>query len=400
MKISIVTEGPLGFDGEKYLFSEGGGYYIDRIGSYFSEITILTYALRKESLFYNAVAHYSFTGKNIRVIEYPLSDKSSILSKILQIYRSLRVINNQLKNTDLFYIFLPGYTGAIATIICRLKRKPYFVYLASDWPEEAATLIPIKGYFKELLLPLYRALVGYLQDRAVQGAKFSLVHGQPLVTKYKNYKTPVIETVPRLYWPIFELNNREDICQSGSITILFVGYLIERKGVAYLLKAIQLLKEQGYDIQAKIVGTGDVETDLKKLTKELGISSIVDFMGYLPNNKTLMNVYKSADVFVCPSFSGEGFPRVLYEAMCQGVPIVSSDVCGISEKLVPEINALFSLPKDPESLKQQILRIIENKKLRKTLILNGYIFMEKLINGEDGGKQVYELVQEYIGKNK
>jgi glycosyltransferase involved in cell wall biosynthesis len=400
MKISIVTEGPLGFNGEKYLFSEGGGYYLDRISAYFFDMTILTYALRKDSPYYNAVAHYAFKEKNIRIIEYPLAKNSSIWSKVLQLYRAVIFIYKQSKNTDLFYIFLPGYTGAVATIICRLKRKPYCVYLASDWPEEAATLNPIKSFFGALMLPFYRASVSYLQNCAVRGAKFSLVHGQPLVTKYENYRTPIIETVPRLHWPVFELNNRVDTCQAKTITILYVGYLIERKGVAYLLKAIQQLKNDGMDIKANIVGTGDLEADLKKLAIELDIDSVVNFMGYLPNDKKLMKVYKNADIFVCPSFSGEGFPRVLYEAMSQGVPIVSSDVCGISEKLVPEINALFSTPKDPESIKAQLLKIIKNKDLRQGLISNGYSFMAKLLGGEDGGNQFFKLVQRYIGTLK
>tara|TARA_Y100000588_G_scaffold142858_2_gene156863 strand:+ start:2018 stop:3211 length:1194 start_codon:yes stop_codon:yes gene_type:complete len=395
MHLSIVTEGPLAFDGKGYLFSEGGGYYIDSVAKHFGKVTILAYAVRLDNPLYSAISHYEFTGRNISISEYPLSKSGSILGKLKQLVNSSLSIYRQIRKSDVFYIFLPGYPGAMAALLCRITGRPYFVYLASDWPEEAATLNPIRNLVGKMLLPLYRFSVSWLQNRAVGGARFTLVHGQQLIDKYSDFEKSVRETVPRLYWPKYKLFDRQDTCQGEFITLLFVGYLIERKGAKHFIEAVGILRKKGLKVRGLIIGTGDEELSLKKLVAELGLDEAISFTGYLPNGEPLIERYRSADIFVCSSFSGEGFPRVLYEAMSQGLPIVSSDVCGIPLKLKPDENAVFAPPKNPDAIANQAIRLIEDDSLRQHLIRNGYLFMSNLIEDADGGKQVSELYEQY-----
>lgn len=393
MKLAIIPEGPLAFDGKDYLYSEGEVYYLDNIARYFDEVEIYAHAFKKDSVYYEAVAHQKFKSTNINIVELPL--RTGKIGKILQQVGVFSVISKNIKKWDAAYIFLPGYSGSIACIISKLFRKKYFAYLASDWPEEAQLLNPWKGVIGKIILPIFKSFVSKTQNYVVRNSMFTLTAGRLLLEKYKAYPATVIETIPRLNYPEFDIYKRADTCDKKQVRLLFVGYLIERKGAQYAIEALKYF-DDSYDVKLTIVGKGEYLDELKRLVNTNDLAEKVEFKGHLPNGPQLLEVYRQSDIFIMPSFMGEGFPRVLYEAMSQALPVISTDICGISYKMIDEENALLVTPKDPCQIAEAVKRVIDDGKLRRKIIKGSIEFMERLLADSDGGKQIYNLYRDHL----
>lgn len=391
MKLAIIPEGPIAFDGDKYLYSEGELFYIESIAEYFQKVIVCAHAFKKGNEYYDAVARVEFRAKNIEIVELPLS--TSKLGKYLQMLRVLRVIAFKMSEWDLVYVFLPGYSGAIASILGILRRKKQITYLASDWAEEASLLIPWKGWIGRRLYPLFHGFVEWVEGASVRNSYFVLTAGKALRKKHLGSGVPIEATVPRLNWSEIRITPRVDTCLGEEIVLLFVGYLIERKGARFVIEALALLIRKGrINARLKIAGEGDQRNELTRLADSLGISERVEFLGHLPNGSELFELYGGADIFLFSSFSGEGFPRVLYEAMSRGLPIITTNVCGIPEIMKDGINSLVIDPKSPEQMAYAVDRLIEGGSLRKRIIAGGLDFMERLVKEGGGGEQVRRLM--------
>lgn len=123
--------------------------------------------------------------------------------------------------------------------------------------------------------------------------------------------------------PIFSKNQIDQ--ENGGTTmsrLLFVGSLIEDKGVRYLLEAFRILVGEGFEGDLKIVGDGYLRKELENTYKDLIDKKRVNFLGYVPRFK-LPEIYKESDIFILASKS-EGYPGVLMEAMSAGlIPIIT-----------------------------------------------------------------------------
>ncbi len=106
--------------------------------------------------------------------------------------------------------------------------------------------------------------------------------------------------------------------------ILFVGRLIESKGVARLVDAMSLLVQRIPDVQCRIVGDGPERDSLEKQVHELSLENNVRFSGFLDEHANVLSAMKSSKVFVLPS-TREGFGIVVVEAGACGLPSVVVD---------------------------------------------------------------------------
>lgn len=112
--------------------------------------------------------------------------------------------------------------------------------------------------------------------------------------------------------------------------ILCVSRLIERKGLDHLIRSVPIMKERLGDVfEVVIVGEGNLETELKSLSEQLGVADLVDFKGYIPHDN-LPETYAGSDLFVLPS-KNEGMSNTVLEAMACGLPIVATNTGGTSE---------------------------------------------------------------------
>lgn len=127
---------------------------------------------------------------------------------------------------------------------------------------------------------------------------------------------------------IQRLSRARDV-EKKRFTICMAGRLNRQKRYDRALEAIKLLKDDGYDIELWILGGGELEITLKTLAKNLGIEHMCDFKGFVRPAYSYMRI---ADIFLNTS-EAEGYPLVLCEALCLGLPVVATDITGANEIL-------------------------------------------------------------------
>lgn len=131
------------------------------------------------------------------------------------------------------------------------------------------------------------------------------------------------------------------------------------KGHIPLMKAVQKVRNQGYDVHVQFIGDGPKREEFQKYAQRLGVSESIHFIGKLPSSVEVKEVLRESDLFVFPT-RAEGLPRGLLEAMSEGLPCISSPACGIPEIL--NNNYLYDY-EDINGFASGIIRFISNPEL-------------------------------------
>ena len=147
-------------------------------------------------------------------------------------------------------------------------------------------------------------------------------------------------------------------------TFLFLGALIQRKGVADLLDAIKQMKNQGITkFHLLIAGSGSEEEQLKEYVKINELQSYVDFLGWITKEQK-SDLLKKSDALVLASYN-EGLPIAILEAMSYGLPIISTNVGSIAEAVKESENGFLIEPGDVDSLTHAMTKLINDSELWK-----------------------------------
>ena len=145
--------------------------------------------------------------------------------------------------------------------------------------------------------------------------------------------------------------------------IISVGRLSREKGHEFLLKAFAIMRKK-VRMRLVILGEGEEERNLGKLSRNLGINNDVVLLGYDKNPYKYM---KRASIFVLSSLY-EGFPNVLIEAMACGTPVISTQYNPYPHEIIEHgKNGLLVPVADENALAEAMLRLLNDKVLRKTL---------------------------------
>jgi glycosyltransferase involved in cell wall biosynthesis len=150
----------------------------------------------------------------------------------------------------------------------------------------------------------------------------------------------------------------------GRPRALFVGRLIEEKGIFDLIEAFAAVRERP-QYELVIAGEGPDERKLRDRISALRLQDHVKLTGHVCGAE-LSRLYSDATIFAFPSWD-EGFPTVLAEAMDAGLPIVTTRIRGAADHLIPEENALFVEPRDVGALASAMLRLLQDRGLRERM---------------------------------
>lgn len=135
---------------------------------------------------------------------------------------------------------------------------------------------------------------------------------------------------------------------------LFVGRLVEKKGVAHLVEAWPRVVAVRPEARLRIVGFGPLEASLRLRCQQLGVASSIEFVGAIPQSE-LPGHYRRAAVFVAPFVAGrdgdqEGLGLVTVEAIGTGCPVVVGDVPAVRDVVTgPEVGTIVDA-RNPEAL--------------------------------------------------
>jgi glycosyltransferase involved in cell wall biosynthesis len=140
-------------------------------------------------------------------------------------------------------------------------------------------------------------------------------------------------------------------------TVVTVGHLNAIKGHSYLLDAAALMRDRG--LQVLFVGDRVDETVASRLEAQILQKGLRDRVRLVGGTEDIEPFLSAADAFVLPSLK-EGMPTALLEAMAAGLPVVSTNVGGVSEAIEDGVSGLLAPPGDPESLARQIARMLDD----------------------------------------
>ena len=176
--------------------------------------------------------------------------------------------------------------------------------------------------------------------------------------------------------------------------LLYVGRLASVKGLPILFQSLQQLKSTNEDFTLTLIGDGSERSDLEKLVEELQLQDHVKFVGY-KSQQEVREYLQQTDVFVLPSFA-EGVPVSLMESMATGVPVIATQVGGVSELVDNGVNGYLVPAGDSVSLAEKMEILLGDTKLRNQFAQASRMTIEKEFNMPIETQKLYKLFKENV----
>ena len=190
-------------------------------------------------------------------------------------------------------------------------------------------------------------------------------------TIVKCYKLPS-KSIPVIYNGI-SLNSftqKNDYELHSPSRIIHVGRFQEQKNHRCIIESANKLKER--NILFICIGEGELKCEIEKMIKDKNLNNKISCVGLTNNVNKYLN---EGDIFILPS-KWEGFPISIIEAMAVGIPIIASDVGGVSDIVKSHINGILIEPNSIQ-LSDSIVQLLDNKTLREEYGYNAKKTSEK-----------------------
>lgn len=340
------------------------GRFLDSLAQNCEHLTIF---LHRPDKWEEVQTDYQLQSTNVCLVLLP--SKRSFPHQLLYAGKSTMVISDYIGSLDAFII--RGPTPLMPAIARLCKKIPTILMLVGDQLSGLnASCQP--AWRKELIRLYWQYIYGGIHKAARKSLVF--VNSHELFLTYERIAERLIEirTTTLTQEDFFQ---REDTCQSTPIRLLYTGRIDLEKGLLDMVEALSILQIEGEDVILDLAGwSKDVQSNMQKImtaAQEGGVEDRVYYHGYKAIGPELFSFYRQADIFIIASqCSFEGFPRVIWEAMANSLPVVATRVGSIPNYI--EGNAELAEPRQPAQLAQAVSRLIHDPGLRKQNISQGY----------------------------
>ena len=182
--------------------------------------------------------------------------------------------------------------------------------------------------------------------------------------------------------------------------LVFVGRLVEKKGVTTLIESLQFLQPDFPTLKITVIGDGPERPALEQKALELGVSRQVDFTGSIPNER-VPEYYQSARIAVVPSVVAadgdqEGLGLVAVEALGCGCATIVSDLPALRDVVTDGENGLVFRSGDAQDLARIIKRLLNDDALYKHLVDNGRHSVEEKFDWQKVGASYISVMTHCI----
>ena len=177
--------------------------------------------------------------------------------------------------------------------------------------------------------------------------------------------------------------------------ILCIGRLVPQKGVEYLIQAAPLVSQRYPESKFIIVGDGWYRDHLEWAANSTGRRWRITFTGFIPDSD-LVSLTRAADVMVVPSIY-EPFGIVALEGMAAGVPVVASQVGGLTEFIEHDKTGVLTYPRKPDSIAWGINHVLSNPDHARWMIQNARETVQRVYSWEAVAKKTSKVFEEVIG---
>lgn len=360
MNLAFYYHIPLVKEGNS-LFCPGFlGVFLDSIAAEVNRLTLVMHESQDRS-----DADYKLLSANITFIS--LGAKTAAWHRMLMHKKILKKKLMLINNCDLLLVRSPTPLAPYFKKYIETTSLNYLV--VGDYGESAKLMkvVTLKDFFVKLFLVVNNFLLVREVNRT-----HTIVNSRSLYGKYKK-EAASLKLVKTTTLSASDFFKRQDTCLGKKINILYTGRIEWEKGLRELVVAFSEIKFQNSHLN--IVGwekdSGKrVENELRNIAHDLGIEENITFHGYKKVGNQLNEMYRMADIYVMPSYH-EGFPRTIWEAMGNSLPVIATSVGAIPFELIDGRDALLINPRSTSEIKNSIERLIVDSKLRKCLIKRG-----------------------------
>jgi glycosyltransferase involved in cell wall biosynthesis len=289
----------------------------------------------------------------------------------------------KLNKNPFLYILLPFFIVGELFALIKLLRQHRFHLIHAHWLIPQGLMAVLACYLTGSKIPLLLTshggdlfgLRGILMNRI---KRWVILKSHALTVVSRN----MIEAVERLsatHKKIYvipmgvDLKTRFIPSETTRINdnLLFVGRLVEKKGLHYLIHALPLILKRHPKVTLRIVGDGPEKTNLKEMCENLGISAHVRFLGAV-KNELLPALYQTSGVLVFPSIIAddgdrEGFGLVLVEALGCECPVIVTDLPAMQDIIEDGKTGLVVPQKNIRKLAEKVTLLLDDQKLRESL---------------------------------
>lgn len=342
------------------------GLFIDSLAS---EVEQLVLFMHEATVNEAEKCDYTLRADNIEFVS--LGIKTPAWERFLWPGRTLEKISHRAEGCDLVLVrapspLAPAFKGRFKNIVrvCYMIVGDYAVssqYLKQPWWRKRLIVLLSKRNDRQLTAAVKKST--------------ALVNSTILYNKYRKIADQIFE-IKTTTLRESDFFKRDDTCRGMEIKILYAGRFDFSKGLHELVQGVSIIKKEGYNVSLHFAGWEDdikhpVEKLLRKISVDEGIDGVVYFHGRRTIGDDLNKMYRMADIYVIPSYQ-EGFPRTIWEAMANSLPVIATRVGSIPYLLQDRENALLIEPKSKEEIVSATISIITGEELRRKLIRNGF----------------------------
>ncbi len=314
-------------------------------------------------------ATYVLPDEHVRLVPLPFYKSIfDIPSLLAALPGSCRRFARELDRVDAVWLFGPNPLAIVLALVAFSKRKQVFLGVRQDYPEYIAARLPSPRW--RWALPIANAMENLfrLMSRRVP----TTVEGEQIAANYRVGRAPVLSGG-------FSLIRRDDLTPldtalarswEGEIRLVSVGRLDPEKNPLLMLDIVDGLRAGERRWHLAIVGDGPLREDVERAVAERGLGDAIDLLGYVPNGEQLWSVYRASNAFLHVSLT-EGAPMVFFEAESAGLPIVATDVGGVSAALGGGERGLLVPPRDAPAASAALERLAADQALREQLVRTG-----------------------------
>lgn len=368
MTLGILYHMPFWRDADGRLWEAEGSLarYVDSLAPYFDEIVLSVPVFDRPQ-----TAGSRVRSSNVRLAPLPYFPGPR------QFYPMLPRVNRRLRawveECDVIHLRVPSPAAFFAFRHALNLGKPVFLLVVGDY-QALLPHLPYRG-IKKRLFSIYVAFEEWALRRMTTRA-LTFANGAALREKHEAQGATVFETRTSTL-NLSEMASREDSCESRPVRLLTVSRIDPRKGLRVLPEAVAQLVEAGIDVTLDIVGPtigsiGDEEkAAIAAEAARLGVADRVTLAGAVALDE-LITKYRDYDIFVLPTRPGEGVPRVLMEAMANGLPLIATRVSGIGSLVTHGQNGLLIDEPSAGAVARAVRLLIDQPRVRREIIQGGY----------------------------
>lgn len=329
---------------DKYFLPFSHWIYLKEIVKYYDEVVLLSGCRYLEGEA-NSENIEITSLKNVSVYELPAAKNYANSIKhffsYLKAYRSITGITT-------YYSRYPTPFGWLQRIYG--KNKERIIHYVGD-PADVTRNNPNFSTLKKVILLSGFSLEVILYRWACKGAKV-YTNGHHLAEKLQKKKIPAIPLISSTLNDS-DFHFAEKTISPKNANFIYLGYLRTAKGVETVIKAFALYNERYPNSTLTIIGSGELNSFLKEFVIKSNIRN-ARFLGHIEDRNRLNMELRLADIFLFASLS-EGSPRVILEAMANGLAVISTPVGSLPTTFTNNEDILFADFNSPEAFFKAML---------------------------------------------